>query len=321
MTYDSMATNSLIAQPGTGLSSSLSHSPPKMLHGYGAPAAQKPLKLHKSREDSKSSKKRWSTQLPLTTVTGSTSYQAFDHSSSHQPLTHSVLALPSTAPAHQPKPQQKAKHNGLAAATAAAAAATAAVATSRVIHSSSSANTTASANKHTSTSWTHDSRGHQQPAIEHGTPPSVLESDMASAGFSGMYSKYVPKKSSMKSQGHSPPSVHPQIRSSALAHAQPPPVPQTRTHPHSYPMPQPIHMSGSSLFSHHHAERHHRPQRNHTSSHQRRSHNNPGPFSMPNLTHGSLGGYQSNVYQSQPLMAGNGSASFVLPKKHVRFAN
>ncbi|KAJ1766601.1 hypothetical protein LPJ54_005207, partial [Coemansia sp. RSA 1824] len=121
MTYDSMATNSLIAQPGTGLSSSLSHSPQKMLHGYGAPAAQKPQKLHKSSEDSKSSKKRWSTQLPLTTVTGSTSYQAFDHSSSHQPLTHSVLALPSTAPAHQPKPQQKAKHNGLAAATAAVA--------------------------------------------------------------------------------------------------------------------------------------------------------------------------------------------------------
>ncbi|KAJ2118485.1 hypothetical protein IW147_006429 [Coemansia sp. RSA 720] len=145
---------------------------------------------------------------------------------------------------------------------------------------------------------------------------------MASAGFSGMYSKYNPKKSSMKSQAHSSPSVHPQIRSSALAHAQPPPVPQTRTYPHSYPMPQPIHMSGASLFSHHHAERHHRPQRNHTSSHhQRRSHNNPGPFSMPNLTHGSLGGYQGNAYQSQPLLAGNGSASFVLPKKHVRFAN
>ncbi|KAJ2825710.1 hypothetical protein IWW50_002728, partial [Coemansia erecta] len=154
MTYDSMATNSLIAQPGSGLNSSLSHSPPqKMLHGYGSSVASKAHKHHKSSDDHKqhhkssndrkphkssgdhtTTKKRWSVTLPMASVTASTSYQAFDHSAGRQPLTHSALALPTTA--HQPQPQQNVKYNGLAAAAAAAATSAAA---SAAIHPSSSA--------------------------------------------------------------------------------------------------------------------------------------------------------------------------------------
>ncbi|KAJ1835602.1 hypothetical protein LPJ63_001012, partial [Coemansia sp. RSA 2711] len=178
LTYDTLATNSLVAQPGSGLSSALSHSPPhhqqtQMLHGYGAPTAK--------------NARRWSTQLPATAATGGASYQAFDQSAAHQPLTHSVLALPTAAP-------QKPANNGLRAAAAA-------------LPPTASAYVTSSANNPSQASHMHDAHGlrSQLPKSETATPPSVLESDMAAAGFSGMYSKYAPKKSALKAQSQSPP--------------------------------------------------------------------------------------------------------------------
>ncbi|KAJ2316499.1 hypothetical protein IWW52_003617 [Coemansia sp. RSA 2704] len=323
LTYDTLATNSLVAQPGSGLSSALSHSPPhhqqtQMLHGYGAPTAK--------------NARRWSTQLPATAATGGASYQAFDQSAAHQPLTHSVLALPTAAP-------QKPANNGLRAAAAA-------------LPPTASAYVTSSANNPSQASHMHDAHGlrSQLPKSETATPPSVLESDMAAAGFSGMYSKYAPKKSALKAQSQSPPVIHPQIRSSALANSQPaPPAPSVHVHAHSYPMPRPIQMSATSLLtqpcgrhnhgyghhshahhSHHHHHHHHthhaHAHHSHGHSHkvhisssqkpwkiQPTSHSLPALLSLPKITHRPLANFQS-----RPLNAG---VSFTPPKKHVRFAN
>ncbi|KAJ2842592.1 hypothetical protein IWW36_005849, partial [Coemansia brasiliensis] len=231
LTYDSLATGSLVAQPGSSLSSSQAQSPPQhMLHGYGTTAS--------SYGSNGNINRRWSTQQPLQSPTGGTSYHAFDHSAGHQTLTHSVLAAPQ-APDHHSIPTAASVSGGTHPPLAAYA-------------NSSSASLPSAPTVHPAPGQALQNR---QPGTSSSSLPSVLENDMAAAGFNSVYSQYTPKKSAMKSQSQTPPAMHPQIRSSALAHSQPTLSSSTAAHSHmhahSYPMPRPVHMSASTLFTHH----------------------------------------------------------------------
>ncbi|KAJ2633013.1 hypothetical protein H4R22_000786 [Coemansia sp. RSA 1290] len=338
LTYDSLATGSLVAQPASSLGSSQAQTPPQhMLYGYGTAPSNYSSNGNISR--------RWSIQQPLQNSTGGTSYHAFDHSAGHQTLTHSVLAAPPASDSH-----------GIPTTAAHVSGGT---------HPSLSAYASGSSASLPSAPTAHPAPGqtlqNRQPGESSSSLPSVLENDMAAAGFSSVYSQYTPKKSAMKSKSQTPPAMHPQIRSSALAHSHSTLSSSTAAHSHmhahSYPMPRPVHMSASTLFvphshsrptynhTHAHTHAHHAHTHthhthahvHHAHAHAHHAHTRPVHSSKPHVSHKHtkpqpvVSAFLSNptkkplahrptIYNSQPILPAATSAIYVPPKKHVRFA-
>ncbi|KAJ2452753.1 hypothetical protein EV183_002732 [Coemansia sp. RSA 2336] len=331
LTYDSLATGSLVAQPASSLGSSQARaSPQHMLHGYGAAPS--------SYDSNGNVSRRWSVQQPLQSSTGGTNYHAFDHSAGHQTLTHSVLAAPPASDSH-----------GIP--TAAARVSGGAHPAFGTYASGSSASLPSAPTAHPAPGQSLQNR---QPGESSSSLPSVLENDMAAAGFSSVYSQYTPKKSAMKSTSQTPPAMHPQIRSSALAHSHSAlnsSTAHTHMHAHSYPMPRPVHMSASTLFvphshsrptynhTHVHTHAHHTHAHTHHAHHTHAHHTHARPVhsSKPHVAHKHskpqpvASAFLTNsakkplthrpaIYNSQPVLPAAASAIHIPPKKHVRFA-
>ncbi|KAJ2795901.1 hypothetical protein H4R20_005717, partial [Coemansia guatemalensis] len=253
LTYDALASSSsVVGQAGSGLSSSLSQMPSqKMLHGYGPSAAQST-----ATDNRNSSAKRSGTRPSHAALAGSASYQAFEHSTGHQPLTSSVLAL------HVPsQPQQAAKlqrhtrqqkpqkpphpQNGPAKPTHPSAA-----------HPTSSALSLGTGGpspskyhlRHTK------SKSKPDPLAPPNATSSALETAMTSAGASGMTcSTYdlrrASKPSQTKASTHGVPGAsRPPNRNTLLTQSQPHITTSQMSLPAAYAMPEPIHQSFSAPF-------------------------------------------------------------------------
>ncbi|KAJ2020763.1 hypothetical protein GGI14_000559 [Coemansia sp. S680] len=191
--------------------------------------------------DSKSARQQWAYHNQSTTGSTNSSYHAFDNSVGAQPLTSSVLAFNSAShnQSHQqirPSPQHQGGQPVAGHALPYPYA--------------------ASGGKHSlpSVAWAHDTTG-ANPSHSIATTttaarfdPSVLESDMAAAGFMQMHSKY--KTTKQGKSGHTPSYpqtqqpmsnvVYGQAPQSAPNTYQPQPQPQHHTYNHQNGVPGPV---------------------------------------------------------------------------------
>ncbi|KAJ2611854.1 hypothetical protein H4S08_002954, partial [Coemansia sp. RSA 1365] len=244
LTYDAVANSSIVSQAGSGLSSSLSRMPPqKMLHGYGPAATQSVSTANRN-----SSAKRQGPCLPHTTLTGSTSYQAFGHTTDYRPLTSSVLALHTSS---KPQPTSKLQchprqtksqpplhtQNGFARPTQLTAT-----------YPTSSAPTLSVVGP--SPSVYHLRHSKSKPKPNPMSLPTItastLESDRNSSGFLGISStheqRWAKNHPQSKSNNHGIPTTsRQQTQKPLLAHSRPHATASQVTLPALYSMPEPIH--------------------------------------------------------------------------------